>query len=157
MESCDLLLVVHHLALGLVLVNQEVKSIFLKDFNRALGLHSVELSSHLTCSMSEDLELFALNQVLKVRDLADKLLQEDSPSLNKLWIVVVLHLHRRDIDSEGNLLRDSRDVASRPSLVEAFLEGFELIKSSLAGPISLGIAACHSVLGDLTNLDRVSD
>lgn len=105
----------------------------------------------------EELEFFALQKVLEVRKFSDEFLKKDAPSLHKLRIVVILHLHVGHINSHRDLLRDGRDVAARPPLVKSLLDGFELVKAPLTGPLALLVFSCDCVLGHLADLDGVSD
>ena len=86
-----------------------------------------------------------------MRQLSDELLKKNTASLNKLSIIIVLHLHVRHINGECNLLRDSRDEAAWPALEQTNAKGLELIESSLAGELALSIATSHSVLGHFPN------
>ena len=89
--------------------------------------------------------------------LADELLKKGSTALNKLSILIILHLHVLYINSEGDFFGDSRNVAARPAQNELFLESFKLVEPTLAGELSLGILACHSVLHNLANFDWITD
>ena len=112
---------------------------------------------NLTSTSSEDLELFALEQVVEVRDLFDELLEEHASTLDEFSIEVVLHLHVLHVDRVGSLLGDGRDVAAGPPGHQCVLEGLELIVASLTGPFTLGVMANHRVLSHLANLDGVLD
>ena len=140
----------------MLFVDREVQAEFLEDFDRAEGFHGVELSCDFASASSENTEFNGSQNVLEVRALADELLEEDATALNKVSIVVVGHLHVLHIHGVGNLLGDSRDVAAGPALRKHSLQGLKLVKSSLASPLALLIAARHRVLHDLADLDRVT-
>ena len=91
-----------------------------------------------------------------MRDLSDELLEKSTTSLYEVSIVIALHFHVRDINGHGNLLGDGGNVAAGPAIIEDISKGLELVEPSLTLELSLRISACDSVLGDLSNFDRVS-
>ena len=91
-----------------------------------------------------------------MRDLSDELLEKSATSLNEVSIVIVLHFHVRDVDGHGHLLGDGRNIAAGPAFVEDVSKGLELVEPSLTRELTLRVSACDSVLGDLTDLDRIS-
>jgi hypothetical protein len=155
-EVLDLVLVGSHLLMGLVFVNREVEAEFLKDLDGTLLFKGFELTSHFTSAASKDLELFALQKIFKVRQLADELFKEDATSLDEFSIVIVLHFHIRHVNGECNFLGNSRDEAARPALEQDPVESLELIESPLASKLALGIATCHCVLSHFAYLHRVA-
>ncbi len=60
------------------------------------------------------------------------------------------------IDSHGDLLGDGRDVAAGPASVQAALQGLELVKATLAGPVTLVVATADLVLGHFADFDWVA-
>lgn len=155
-EVLDLFLVGSHLLMGLVFVDREVETEFLKDLDGALLFKGFELASDFTSATSKDLEFFALQEIFKVRQLADELLKEDATSLYELSIVIVLHFHVRHVNGECNFLWNSRDEAARPALDQDSIESLKLIESPLASKLALGITTCHCVLGHFAYLHRVA-
>ncbi len=79
--------------MSLLFVNREVKAEFLENLNWALRFKSLKLSCDFAGAAGENLELLALKQIVKVRQLTNELLKQNTASLNKLSIVIVLHLH----------------------------------------------------------------
>jgi len=115
-------LVDHHLLMGLFLIDGEVQTELFEDLDGAQCLCLSQLSCHLTRAVSEDLELFAFNQVLEMSTLTNKFLEEGATTLNKLGIFVVCHLHVLNVHSEGDFLGDGRNVAAGPAKDKLLLE-----------------------------------
>ena len=141
----------------LVFIDREVETELFKDFNWALNLDSIELSGDFSISTSEKLELFTFKKILEVRDISYNLFEDDATSLDKFWVVVVLHFHVADINGVGHLLRDGGDVASGPAIGERLVEGLEFIESPLHGEFACGITASHCVLGDFAHFLGLGD
>jgi len=155
LKSLDFGLVLNHLLVCLVLVDREVQTEFLEDLHGSLRLQGFQSRSDFAGAATENLELFAFNQVLEVRHLLDKGFEEDSASFYEFSVVVVLHLEVLSVNDERNLLGNGRDVAPGPSLDHLLGQGFKFVEASLARPLSLRVATSDGVLRDLPHFDGV--
>ena len=140
LELGNLVLIGEHLTLCLVFIDCKVQSVLLEDVDWALWIKSLKLASDLALASCKNLELFALKQVLEVRDFSNEFLEEDTTSLNELSIIAILHLHVLHIDGHGNFLGDRGDIDAGPALVEHLGEGLELVVAALALELSLFVA-----------------
>ena len=100
-EGRVLFLVFEHFTCGLVLVEGEIRAVFLEDFDRALRLERVKLTGDFAGAAAENLELSALEKIVEVRDLTDEFLEMDAPFLDKISVLIILGLHVGDVGSHG--------------------------------------------------------
>lgn len=92
-----------------------------------------------------------------MRDLFDEIFEKYTTSLNKFWVIAVLHLHVANVDRVGYFFWNRWNVASWPAVQEGFVKCLKLIKSSLRGEIALLITASDSIFSDFAYLCGISD
>ena len=92
-----------------------------------------------------------------MRDLFDEFFEKYTTSLNKFWVIAVLHLHVANVDRVGHFFWNRWNVASWPAVQERFVKCLKLIKSSLRGEITLLITASDSIFSDFAYLCGISD
>ena len=71
-----------------------------------------------------------------MRDLTNEFLEKGSTFLDKVSVLIILILHISDVGAHGQLLRNGWDVAARPSIVQAALQGLELVEPPLTRPFT---------------------
>ena len=85
----------------MVLVEGEIRAVFLEDFDRALRLERVKLTGDFAGAAAENLELSALEKIVEVRDLTDEFLEMDAPFLDKFSVLIILGFHVGYVGSHG--------------------------------------------------------
>lgn len=141
-KNIDAFAVASHIGRLFIHDLREAKAVLFEDLRGRLARQLLKHLVDFTILAREDLELLRLDDELVLAALAQESLQQLAALLDKAVLFVTKKL----------LLRNGRDIAAGPALVQSLLEGQELLVAALDLEAALRIVAGARVLDDAADL-----